>query len=60
MPGLFRTSEGPIFHTGDFKIDYTPVGPHAEYEKLAIYQEFTLSIMLTRLQNCQTNRIALP
>ncbi len=32
---VFKTDEGPLFHTGDFKIDYTPVGPHAEYEKLA-------------------------
>lgn len=32
---VFKTSEGIIFHTGDFKIDYTPVGPAAEYDKLA-------------------------
>src|SRR5690554_4935814 len=32
---VFKTEAGPIFHTGDFKIDYTPVGPHAEYDKLA-------------------------
>lgn len=32
---VFRTKEGIIFHTGDFKVDYTPVGPAAEYDKLA-------------------------
>lgn len=32
---VFKTKEGIIFHTGDFKIDYTPVGPAAEYDKLA-------------------------
>ncbi len=43
---VFRTEQGPIFHTGDFKIDYTPVGPHAEYDKLAnLGQEGTLLLV---------------
>lgn len=43
---VFRTQEGPLFHTGDFKIDYTPVGPHAEYDKLAnLGQEGTLLLV---------------
>lgn len=32
---VFKTEQGNIIHTGDFKIDFTPVGPAAEYEKLA-------------------------
>lgn len=32
---VFKTPQGTLFHTGDFKVDFTPVGPIAEYEKLA-------------------------
>ncbi len=32
---VFKTELGAIVHTGDFKIDLTPVGPSAEYTKLA-------------------------
>ncbi|MCR3906216.1 MAG: ribonuclease J [Tenericutes bacterium] len=43
---VFRTKQGILFHTGDFKVDYTPVGPSAEYDKLAaIGSEGVLCLM---------------
>lgn len=35
MAIVFKTDLGTIIHTGDFKIDLTPVGPGAEFDKLA-------------------------
>ncbi|WP_341833671.1 Ribonuclease J [Candidatus Phytoplasma asteris] len=43
---VFNTKYGNIFYTGDFKIDYTPVGPEAEYDKLIkIKQEGVLCLL---------------
>lgn len=32
---VFKTKLGTIVHSGDFKFDFTPLGPSAEYDKLA-------------------------
>ncbi|PWV43586.1 MAG: ribonuclease J ['Brassica napus' phytoplasma] len=43
---VFNTKYGNIFYTGDFKIDYTPVGPEAQYDKLIkIKQEGVLCLL---------------
>ncbi len=43
---VFTTDLGIIMHTGDFKIDFTPVGPGAEYEKLtALGQKGVLALL---------------
>ncbi|AGL89941.1 ribonuclease J [Candidatus Phytoplasma australiense] len=43
---VIKTKYGNLFYTSDFKIDYTPVGPPAEYEKLIkIRQEGVLCLL---------------
>ncbi len=48
---VFKTPLGSILHTGDFKIDFTPVGPQTEYDKLTALGKNGLLALLSDSTN---------
>ncbi|MDO9629246.1 MAG: ribonuclease J [Acholeplasmataceae bacterium] len=54
---VFRTPQGILFHTGDFKIDFTPVGPSAEFDKLAAIGSEGVLCMMSDSTNAERDEL---
>ncbi|MBU1143066.1 MAG: ribonuclease J [Firmicutes bacterium] len=54
---VFRTPQGVLFHTGDFKIDFTPVGPSCEFDKLAAIGSEGVLCMMSDSTNAERDEL---